>query len=259
MPCDPNRRSFRSRWSVMRPTRRSIKSARKKRSSSSGPSARGRPIRPARATDCSGDLTLKRDQSRGQSSSSGRKGLGSDIPMSPRSGATLHRGAADKHADDTGTAMRAIAQILLTGQSVTLSKTHLTPQEVAKWIAHQRTQLEARTFDSRTLTTTISEHSWAMIELKIDSSRTLRENPRKDWREDWDMNTILIESGEPFSEKEGILWHSNTYRYFRYWFSTYSVRTYSWSTSHSPSGVCFLQFHLVMFHSQKATHYCVAL
>jgi len=85
--------------------------------------------------------------------------------------------------------MTAIAQSLLTGSSVTLSKAHLTPQEVAKWIAHQRTQIEAGTFDSRTLTTTISERSWAMIELKIDSSHTLRKKPRKDWREEWDMNT----------------------------------------------------------------------
>jgi hypothetical protein len=68
------------------------------------------------------ELTPIRDQSRGQSSSCGRKGLGSDIPMSPRSGATLHRGAAEKHADDTGTAMTAIAQSLLTGPSVTLSR-----------------------------------------------------------------------------------------------------------------------------------------
>ena len=87
------------------------------------------------------ELTPVRDQPRGQSSSSSRKGLGSDIPMSPRSGATLHRGAADKHADDTMTAMIAIAQNLLSGPSVTLSKTHLTPQEVAKWIAHQRKDL----------------------------------------------------------------------------------------------------------------------
>ena len=111
--------------------------------------------------------------------------------MSPRSVATLHRGATEKLADDTGAAMTTIAQSLLTGPSVTLSKTHLTLQDVAKWIVHQRTQLEAGTFDSRTLTTTISERSWAMIELKIDSSRTLRENPRKDWREEWDMNTFF--------------------------------------------------------------------
>ena len=64
--------------------------------------------------------------------------------------------------------MTAIAQNLLSGPSVTLSKTHLTPQEVAKWIAHQRTQMEARTFGRGTLSTTISERSWAMIELKID-------------------------------------------------------------------------------------------
>jgi hypothetical protein len=95
--------------------------------------------------------------------------------------------------------MTAIAQSLLTGPSVTLSKTHLTPQEVAKWIAHQRTQLEARTFNGHTLTTTISESSWAMIELKIDSSRTLRENPRKDWREEWDMNTFFTALEEDYA------------------------------------------------------------
>ena len=87
--------------------------------------------------------------------------------------------------------MTAIAQNLLSGPSVTLSKTHLIPQEVAKWIAHQRTQMEARTFDSRTLTTTISERSWAMIELKIDSSRTLRENPSIDWRVHWEMDIFF--------------------------------------------------------------------
>jgi hypothetical protein len=57
--------------------------------------------------------------------------------------------------------MTAVAQSLLTSPSVTLSKTHLTPQEVAKWIAHQRTHLEAGTFDSRTLATTISDYSWS--------------------------------------------------------------------------------------------------
>jgi len=60
--------------------------------------------------------------------------------MSPRSVATLYRGTVDKHADDTGTAMTAIAQSLLTGPSVTLSSAHLTPKEVAKWITHQRAQ-----------------------------------------------------------------------------------------------------------------------
>ena len=94
-----------------------------------------------------------------QSNYSGR----ADINTGPVSRAVLvqwskrprirHRGAAEKHADDIGTAMTAIAQSLFTGPSVTLSKTHLTPQEVAKWIAHQRTQKEAETFDSCTLTT----------------------------------------------------------------------------------------------------------
>ena len=70
--------------------------------------------------------------------------------------------------------MTTIAQNLHTGQSVTLSSARLTPKDVAKWITHQRTQFEAGTFDTRTLTTTISERSWAMIEIKIESSRNLR-------------------------------------------------------------------------------------
>ena len=32
----------------------------------------------------------------------------------------------------------------------------------------------------------------------------------------------------------------SVHQYSRYWFSMYSVRTYSWSASHSSSGVCFL-------------------
>jgi hypothetical protein len=38
-----------------------------------------------------------------------------------------------------------------------------------------------------------------MIELKIDSSRTLRENPRKDWREDWDMHIFLAALEEVYA------------------------------------------------------------
>ena len=73
---------------------------------------------------------------------------------------------------------------------MTLSNAHLTPQEVAKWIAHQRVQLEAGTFNSRTLTTTISEKSWTMIGFKIVSSRTLSENPSSNWRTNWTMDTL---------------------------------------------------------------------
>jgi hypothetical protein len=36
--------------------------------------------------------------------------------------------------------MTAIDQSLLTGPSVTLSRAHLTPTEVAKWITHKRAQ-----------------------------------------------------------------------------------------------------------------------
>ena len=60
-----------------------------------------------------------------------------------------------------------------------------------KWIAHQHVQLEAGTFDARTLATTIIERSWTMIGFKIDSSRTLRENPPNNWRADWTMDTFL--------------------------------------------------------------------
>jgi len=63
-----------------------------------------------------------------------------------------------------------------------LSTAHLTPSEVARWVAHQRVQFEASTFDNRTQTTTISEKSWMMIMFKIETSRTLRENPSKNWR-----------------------------------------------------------------------------
>ena len=41
--------------------------------------------------------------------------------------------------------------------------TEVRQKSTRNWIAHQRTQLEAGTFDSRTLTTTIRERSWAMI------------------------------------------------------------------------------------------------
>ena len=111
------------------------------------------------------------------SSASGQKALGSDTPMSPRSGANLHRGSRDKQTDEAGTAITAIAQSMLTGPPVALSNAHLTHREVAKLVAHQRVQLEAGTFDARTLSTSISERSWTTIGFTIASSRTLRENP----------------------------------------------------------------------------------
>ena len=110
--------------------------------------------------------------------------------MSPRVGTSTYRGSSDKQTDETGTAITAIAQSMLTGPPVSLSSAHLTSEQVAKWVQHQRTQLEARTFDSRTLTTTISEKSWEMMEFKIASSRTLRENPSSDWRGEWSMDTF---------------------------------------------------------------------
>ena len=51
---------------------------------------------------------------------------------------------------------------MLTGPPVTLSSARLTSEQVAKWVQHQRTQLEAVTFDARTLTTTISERSYVV-------------------------------------------------------------------------------------------------
>ena len=80
---------------------------------------------------------------------------------------------------------------MLTGPPVTLSSDHLTSEQKAKWVQHQRTQLEAGTFDARTLTTTISERSWIMIGFKIAPSHTLRENPASDWRKVWNMDTFL--------------------------------------------------------------------
>jgi hypothetical protein len=71
------------------------------------------------------------------------------------------------------------------------STAHFTPTEVARWVAYQRIQLEAGTFDNRTMTTTISEKSWRMIIFKIETSRTLIENPSKNWRQDWNVRTFL--------------------------------------------------------------------
>ena len=68
---------------------------------------------------------------------------------------------------------------------MTLSNTHLTPEEVAKWVAHQRVQLEAGTFDARTLTTT------TMMGIKIASPLTLCENYSSNWRTDWTIDTFL--------------------------------------------------------------------
>ena len=104
---------------------------------------------------------------------------------------------------------------MLTGPPVTLSSAHLTSEQVAKWVQHQRTQLEAGTFAARTLTTTISERSWIMIGFKIASSRTLRENPANDWRKDWNMDTFLkaleevywVEPADRFMET-GSIWQA---------------------------------------------------
>ena len=88
---------------------------------------------------------------------------------------------------------------MLTGPPVSLSSAHLTSAQVAKWVQHQRAQLEAHTFDSRTLTTTISEQAWKMIGFKIASSRTLRENPSNDWKGEWSMDTFLKALEEVYS------------------------------------------------------------
>ena len=119
------------------------------------------------------------------------KSLGSDTPMSPQSGANLNRRSRDKQTDEAGMAITAIAQSMLTEPPVTRSNAHLTPQEEAKWVAHQRVQLKAGTFDARTLSTTISERSWTMIGFKISSSRILREYPSSNWKKDWTMDTFL--------------------------------------------------------------------
>jgi len=80
-----------------------------------------------------------------------------------------------------------------------LSSAYLTSEQVAKWVQHQRTQLEARTFDARTQATTISERSWTMIGFKIASSRTLRENPASGCRKEWNIDTFLKALEEVYS------------------------------------------------------------
>jgi len=85
-----------------------------------------------------GESTSFKGQPERRASAGEQKDLGSDIPLTPRSGTTLYRGSRDIQADDTGTAMM-------------LSTAHFTPTEVARWVTHQRVQLEAGTFDHRTL------------------------------------------------------------------------------------------------------------
>ena len=145
------------------------------------------------------DTTPVRGQPSRHPAAAEQRALGADTPMSPRAGTSTHRGSRDKPADDTGTAITAIAQSMLTGPPVALSSAHLTGEQVSKWIKHQRTQLEARTFDARTLTTTISEQAWRMIGFKIASSRTLRDNPSSDWKAEWNMDTFLKALEEVYS------------------------------------------------------------
>jgi len=51
-----------------------------------------------------------RGQPERRASAGEQRGLVSDVPLTRRSGATLHRGSRDVQADDSGTAMTAIAQ-----------------------------------------------------------------------------------------------------------------------------------------------------
>ena len=161
--------------------------------------ADGRRTRAVPATACSADLRERIHQPDSPSAAPGQKALGSDTPMSPLAGTSTHRGSRDKQPDEAGTAITAIAQSMLTGPRVTSSSAHLTSEQVAKWVQHQRTQLEARTFDARTLTTTISERFWTMIGFKIAFSRTLHENPTNDWRKEWNMDTFLKALEEVYS------------------------------------------------------------
>jgi hypothetical protein len=56
------------------------------------------------------------------------------------------------------------------------------------------------------LTATISERSWTMIELKIASSRTLADNPKRNWRDEWTMNVFLRALEEVYAlDKKGHL------------------------------------------------------
>ena len=102
------------------------------------------------ATACSADL---HERIRHQSEDSptvtqqplGTKPSDPTPQCKPRAGTSTHRGSRDKQPDEASTAITAIAHNMLTGPPVTLSSAHLTSEQVAKWVQHQRTQLEAGT------------------------------------------------------------------------------------------------------------------
>lgn len=119
-------------------------------------------------------LTPFRGQHDRHSLASEQKGLGSDVPMSLRSGATLnsrygHDGHCTKHA-----------------QWAT-SNTVKCPSHTGKWVR-----------DTKMLTVTISER------LKIASSRALADNPKRNWRDEWTMNVFLRALEEVYAlDKKG--------------------------------------------------------
>ena len=95
------------------------------------------------------DTTSVRGHPDRHSSASGQKALGADTP---RAGAN-----PPPRVKRQATGRNWQVQPSHRACSLTLSSAHLTPEQVAKWVAHQRVQREAGTFDARTLTTTISE------------------------------------------------------------------------------------------------------
>jgi len=113
-----------------------------------------------------GESMPVRGQPERRASAGERRSLGSDVPLTPRSGSTLHRGSRN-----SGTAMsRRNGHRTEHAQRVTRHAVHRPPHadRGGEVVPHQRVLLEADTFDNRTLTTTISEKSWRMIMFKIE-------------------------------------------------------------------------------------------
>jgi hypothetical protein len=144
------------------------------------------------------------DTANAQSNSGKRGGLGSNIPMSPKGGATLRQAStgSSQGGNAESLTMTAIARSMITGKAAVLNGAQITKTQVKKWIESVRLQLETNTFDPAMLPTIIDPRAMMVIKIKIATSRTLRENLSSDWPNEWDMETFLKALEEVFSEQD---------------------------------------------------------
>ena len=143
------------------------------------------------------------DTATAQSNSGKRGGLESNVPVTPKGGATLRLAATGSgQGGDAGSlAMTAIARSMITGKSAVLNGAQITKAQIKTWIESVRLQLETNTFEPA-LPAIIDPRAMMVIKIKIATSRKLRENPSNDWQNEWDMETFLKALEEVFAESD---------------------------------------------------------